>query len=129
MLTLHGIRFETLPSVWQSKSIYPVLTYAQCVELEAYWNMYHDAGKPQLPVELQPIMIPYNSWVKYFTLDGENQPCRWVLKNIIASWRTAKANYHAFGLPKVTKHPESKARYEKGLQYHLAMKLKLSFLP
>jgi hypothetical protein len=113
---MHGISFETLPSVWPNESIFPALTYAQCVELEAYWEMYHDAGKPRLQVELQP--IPHNSWVKYFTLDGEDPPCKWVLKNIIVNWRIAKAKYHTSGLPKVTNHPHSKASYEKMLQYH-----------
>ena len=116
MLTFHGISFETLPAVWQNKSIFPALTYAQCVELEAYYNMYHAAGKLQPQLESQP--IPQNSWVEYFTLDGEKPPCRWVLKNIITNFCVAKANYHASGLPKITKSPGSKALYEKMLQYH-----------
>ena len=30
----YGIRFESLPETWTSSTIYPSLTYEQCVELE-----------------------------------------------------------------------------------------------
>ena len=109
---MHGISFETLPSVWSDKRIFPALTYAQCVELEGYWDKYHGAGNPQAPP------IPYDSWVKYFAQDGESPPCRWTLKNIIKNWREAKAKYHKNGVPKVTKRADSKAVHEKMLQYH-----------
>ena len=109
---MHGISFETLPSVWSDKSIFPALTYAQCVEIEGYWDKYHGAGNPQAPP------IPYDSWVKYFAQDGESPPCRWTLKNIIKNWREAKAKYHKNGVPKVTKRADSKAVHEKMLQYH-----------
>ena len=110
-LVIDGIRFQTLPSVWSYKRIFPALTYAQCVELEVYWDTYHGAEKPKPP-------IPYSSWVKYFTVDKENQPCRWVLRNIIKNWRVAKAKYHTYGLPKISARPDSTDLYEKMLQYH-----------
>jgi hypothetical protein len=108
---MHGISFETLPSVWSDKSIFPALTYSQCVELEGYWDKYHGAGTPPPP-------IPYDSWVKYFAQDGEAPPCRWTLKNIIKNWRNAKAKYHKNGLPNVFNRADSKAVHEKMLQYH-----------
>jgi hypothetical protein len=114
-----------LPSAWSDKSIFPALTYAQCVELEAYWDTCHGAGKSQL----ESPQIPYNFWVKYFTLDGENPPCRWFLKNIIKNWREAKANYHTSGLPKITNRPDSKALYEKMLQYHQNAMIAIAAVP
>jgi hypothetical protein len=35
-LELNGIRSESLPETWTSSTIYPSLTYEQCVELEEY---------------------------------------------------------------------------------------------
>ena len=82
LLEINGITFKTLPHVWSNKSIFPALTYDQCVELEAYWKTHHGVGKPSPP-------IPYSFWV--------------VLKNVMKNWREAQAKYNACGLPKITK--------------------------